>query len=59
MKLVIVIPAFKEEKTIQNVIASGIPLDFDPIKGREILVIDNGSADGTGVDRMNKSLFLN
>jgi len=46
MKLVIIIPALNEEQTIQEVIAS-IPSSFDRITEREIVVIDDGSSDGT------------
>ena len=46
MKLVILIPALNEEKTIQDVIAA-IPAEFDRITDREIVVIDDGSSDKT------------
>ncbi len=46
MKLIIIIPAFNEEKTIELVIKS-IPVVIDGISSREIVVIDDGSTDQT------------
>ena len=46
-KLVIIIPALNEEKTIGDVI-SGIPPAFDGIQEVAIVVVDDGSTDATG-----------
>lgn len=46
MKLVIIIPALNEEKTITSVIA-GIPRTIPDILQTEILVVDDGSTDAT------------
>jgi glycosyltransferase involved in cell wall biosynthesis len=46
MKLVVIIPAFNEEKTIANVINS-IPKRIAGIKKIEVLVVDDGSTDKT------------
>ena len=46
MKLVVTIPAYNEEKTIAAVIAE-IPREIDGIDTVEILLIDDGSTDGT------------
>lgn len=46
MKLVIIIPAYNEEKTISSVIKS-IPQDIPGILEKEIIVIDDGSIDST------------
>jgi len=58
MKLVIMIPAYNEEKTIAAVIEE-IPRKVDGINSMEVLVIDDGSTDGTieqamkaGIDRV-------
>ena len=48
MKLVIIIPAFNEEKTIQDVIKS-IPLEISDVSSKEILVVDDGSSDQTAI----------
>lgn len=47
-KLVIIIPALNEEKTIGQVI-SDIPKQFDGIQNIEVVVVDDGSTDSTGV----------
>lgn len=46
MKLVITIPAYNEEKTIAGVIAE-IPREIEGLEAVEILLIDDGSTDGT------------
>lgn len=46
MKLVIVIPAYNEEKTIAKVI-SGIPKGFKSVSKLEIVVVDDNSSDAT------------
>jgi glycosyltransferase involved in cell wall biosynthesis len=46
MKLVITIPAYNEEKTISGVIAE-IPRRMDGVASVVILVLDDGSTDGT------------
>ena len=46
-KLVVMIPCFNEEKTLPLVIKS-IPKKIKGVKKVEILVIDDGSTDGTG-----------
>ena len=46
MKLVVTIPAYDEEKTIADVIAE-IPREIEGIESVEVLVIDDGSSDGT------------
>jgi len=46
MKLSIIIPAFNEEKTIGSVIEE-IPKSLDGIDETEIIVINDGSIDGT------------
>lgn len=47
MKLVILIPAFNEEKTISQVIKN-IPQKFAGVDKMEIIVVDDGSSDKTG-----------
>jgi glycosyltransferase involved in cell wall biosynthesis len=46
MKLVIIIPALNEEKTIGDVIAA-VPTEIDGIDQVEIVVVDDGSTDQT------------
>jgi len=46
MKLIITIPAYNEEKTIDKVIKE-IPRQIDGIKTVEVLVINDGSTDNT------------
>lgn len=46
MKLIIIIPAYNEEKTIASVIR-GIPLNISGISDKKIVVIDDGSTDNT------------
>jgi glycosyltransferase involved in cell wall biosynthesis len=46
MKLIITIPAYNEEKTISGVIA-GIPRRVDGVTSVQVLVVDDGSTDGT------------
>lgn len=46
MKLFVQIPCLNEARTLQHVI-SGIPRDIDGISSVELLVIDDGSTDGT------------
>lgn len=46
MKLVIIIPAYNEEKTITRVIQE-IPRNIEGINQSEVLVIDDGSVDNT------------
>jgi len=46
MKLVIIIPAYNEEKTISGVI-SGLPKEVEGINEIEILVVNDGSSDAT------------
>jgi glycosyltransferase involved in cell wall biosynthesis len=46
MKLVVTIPAYNEEKTISGVIAE-IPRRMDGVASVAILVLDDGSSDGT------------
>lgn len=46
MKLVVTIPAYNEEKTIADVIAE-IPREVEGVEAVEVLVIDDGSTDGT------------
>ena len=43
-QLSIIVPAFNEEKTIQNVLEA---LDKSLPKGSEVIVVDDGSSDGT------------
>lgn len=49
MKLVVMIPAYNEEKTIGKVIKE-IPREIEGIKEVEILVIDDGSRDSTAIE---------
>ena len=46
MKLVVTIPAYNEEKTIANVIKE-IPREIEGIDSVDVVVIDDGSTDGT------------
>lgn len=46
MKLIVIIPALNEEASIQTVIKA-VPESFPGIEGVEIIVIDDGSGDGT------------
>ncbi len=46
MKLIIVIPAYNETKTIEFVLAR-IPFDIPGIREKEVIVINDGSIDGT------------
>jgi len=46
MKLVVIIPAYNEEKTIADVI-NQIPYNMEHIDEAEVLVIDDGSVDNT------------
>ena len=46
MKLVVTVPAYNEEKTIADVVA-GIPRQIEGVEVVEVLVIDDGSTDGT------------
>ena len=46
MKLIIIIPAFNEEKTIAQVIQE-IPQNIEGVDEIKILVIDDGSTDDT------------
>lgn len=46
MKLVVIIPAFNEEKTIKDVIQK-IPRNIEGVSETEIIVIDDGSKDNT------------
>lgn len=46
MKLIVTIPAYDEEKTIASVIKE-IPRHIDGVDSMKILLIDDGSADGT------------
>lgn len=46
MKLVVVIPALNESKTIAEVIA-GIPREVDGVREVEVVVVDDGSTDDT------------
>lgn len=46
MKLVVTIPAYNEERSIADVIAE-IPREVEGIEAVEILVLDDGSTDGT------------
>lgn len=46
MKLVIIIPAYNEEKTINSVV-KGIPSNVPGISDIKIIVVDDGSADST------------
>ena len=49
MKLVIIIPAYNEEKTISGVIKE-IPRHMEGIDSIEVMVIDDGSTDNTAAD---------
>ena len=53
MKLSIIIPCYNERDTINSLIAS---VEQSPIKDREIIVVDDGSKDGTRdlLDKINK-----
>ncbi|UCE27437.1 MAG: glycosyltransferase family 2 protein [Candidatus Coatesbacteria bacterium] len=44
MKLSIIIPVYNEEKTVGEILARVLALDID----KEIIVVDDGSTDGTG-----------
>ena len=46
MKVIVQIPALNEEKTLESVMSS-IPRHIDGVDELEIIVIDDGSADGT------------
>ena len=46
MKLVVTIPAYNEESTISGVIA-GVPRRMDGVASVQVLVLDDGSTDGT------------
>lgn len=46
MKLVVMIPVFNEEGTIGDVIRE-IPREIEGVDSVEVLVIDDGSTDGT------------
>lgn len=46
MKLVVVIPAYNEERTVGSVI-SGIPRKIERIQSVEVLLVDDGSTDST------------
>ena len=52
MKLIIIIPAFNEEKTIAQVIQE-IPRNIEGINELQILVIDDGSTDNTAKEAKN------
>lgn len=47
MLLTILIPVFNEERLVARLLRKIIPLDVSPATGREIIVIDDGSTDGT------------
>lgn len=47
MNLLIVIPAYNEEKTIERVVLS-VPKKINRVRKYEILVVDDGSSDETG-----------
>ncbi|MEK7528377.1 MAG: glycosyltransferase, partial [Patescibacteria group bacterium] len=51
MKLVVIIPALNEEKTIASVIA-GIPRVISGITGISVVVINDGSSDNTPGEAM-------
>ena len=46
MELTIIIPAYNEEKTIVRAVQAAIDADL-PIEARQIVVVENGSIDGT------------
>ena len=52
MKLVVVIPALNESKTIADVIA-GIPREVDGVREVEVVVVDDGSTDDTAEQATN------
>lgn len=57
MKLIVLIPAFNEEEKIARVIDS-IPGQFENINEVKILVVDDGSTDGTGEITLSKNAIL-
>lgn len=46
MKLSVVMPAFNERHTIQNIVSAVLAVDLPGIE-KELIVVDDGSADGT------------
>jgi glycosyltransferase involved in cell wall biosynthesis len=46
VELTIIIPAYNEEKTIVRAVQAAIAADL-PVEGRQIVVVENGSTDGT------------
>jgi len=58
MKLIITIPAFNEEKTIEEVIKS-IPKNINGINEIQVLVVDDGSTDNTArIAEKNNAIVL-
>ena len=57
MKLSVVMPAFNERHTIQNIVSAVLAVDLPGIE-KELIIVDDGSADGTrdilaGLDGQN------
>ena len=57
MKLIVIIPAYNEEKTIAQVIKE-IPRNIEGIKKVEVLVIDDGSIDNTVKEAKNAGALV-
>jgi len=57
MKLVVIMPALNEEKTIGDVIA-GIPSKMDGVDDIEVIVVDDGSSDGTKLIAESAGAFV-
>ena len=57
MKLIIIIPAYNEEDSIKSVI-KGIPQNINGITEKEVIVIDDGSADNTRLAAEEAGVFV-